>query len=261
VAECFGWQGQRTSIATACSSSGASLGLAAEAIRRGRITAALVVGSEALSRLTYGGFHSLRALAPDTCRPFDLNRRGLVLGEGAGAIVLEDMEAAAARGAPNYGEILGWGWTADGHHMTAPHPEGLGAQQAMQAALKRSGLLPDQIEYINAHGTGTRQNDAAETKAVKSLFGGHSERLKLSSTKSMTGHCLGAAGIIESVSTLLAIGNKTVPPTANLEQADPVCDLDYVPVEAQTMPELKRAMNNVMAFGGNNVALVFQSPS
>lgn len=259
LAEHFGWLGPRISIATACSSSAASLGLAAEAIRHGRVAAAVIVGSEALSRLTYGGFHSLRSMAPDTCRPFDARRQGLILGEGAGAVVLENKAAAEARGAPNYGELLGWGWSADAHHMTAPHPEGKGAGRAMHTALERSGLQPAQIEYINMHGTGTVQNDSAETQAVKSVFGRHAEHLKLSSTKSMTGHCLGAAGIIESVSTLLTLETKVLPPTANLEQPGADCDLDYVPRQAEPCKGLRRAMNNVMAFGGNNVALIFQN--
>lgn len=257
LAAAHNWRGPRFSIATACSSSGTSLGMAADAIRNHRARAFVVVGSESLSRLTYAGFQSLRSIAPDICRPFDRDRKGLILGEGAAALVLEDLESAQARGATIYGEILGWGLSSDGHHMTAPHPEGKGAAKAMGQALARAGISPEDVGYINLHGTGTRHNDLAETKAVKSVFKDHCRNLLLSSTKSMTGHCLGAAGAIESLFTLLALHHGMAPPTANLENPDPACDLNYVPRIAQPVPALRFAMNNVMAFGGNNVALVF----
>lgn len=257
LANTFYFKGLRFSIATACSSSGTSLGMAADAIKNGRADAFLAVGSEALSLLTYAGFHSLRSMSPDLCRPFDQERKGLILGEGAAALILEREECAVRRGAKIYGEILGWGLSSDGYHMTAPDPEGRGAVRAMTQALDRAGLSRDAIGYINLHGTGTQHNDLAETMAVKNLFGAHAHNLLLSSTKSMTGHCLGAAGAIESLVTLLALHYGVVPPTANLTTPDPACDLNYVPQAAQPIPTLKYAMNNVMAFGGNNVALVF----
>ena len=257
LANTYNFKGLRFSIATACSSSGTSLGMAADAIKNGRAEAFLAVGSEALSLLTYAGFHSLRSMSPDVCRPFDKERKGLILGEGAAAIVLEREDRAEKRGAKIYGEILGWGLSSDGYHMTAPDPEGNGAVRAMAQAIDRAGLSKNDIEYINLHGTGTQHNDLAETKAVKNLFGGHAHNLLVSSTKSMTGHCLGAAGAIESLITLLALHHGAVPPTANHVTPDPACDLNYVPLTAQPAPNLKYAMNNVMAFGGNNVALVF----
>ena len=257
VAARHGLKGPRFSIATACSSSGTALGMAADAIGCGRADAYLVVGSEALSLLTYAGFHSLRSMAPDLCCPFDRDRKGLILGEGAAALVLERRDLAAARGARIYGEVLGWGLSSDGHHMTAPHPEGLGAVRAMAQAIARAGIDSDLVGYVNLHGTGTQHNDLAETRAVKNLFGRRARALPLSSSKSMTGHCLGAAGAIESVVTLLALHHETAPPTANLSHPDPECDLDYVPGASRPLPGLRVAMNNVMAFGGNNVALLF----
>ena len=249
-------RGPRFSIATACSSSGTALGMAADLIRSGAVRAALVLGSESLSRLTYGGFSSLRAMAPDLCRPFDSRRQGIILGEGAAAFLLEDADAAQARGAAIHGEVCGWGCTTDAHHMTAPLPDGSGLAQAMSQALVRTGLSPDQIGYINMHGTGTAHNDPSETAAVKSVFGDHARNMVLSSTKSMTGHCLGAAGAIEAVFTLLALKSGMAPPTANLDEPDPACDLDYAPRTPRLIPGLRYAMNNVMAFAGNNISLI-----
>lgn len=251
------WRGPRFSIATACSSSGTSLGMAAAAIKKGRAKAFVVVGSEALSLLTYSGFHSLRSMAPDLCRPFDKNRQGLILGEGAAAIILEREDLAAARSATVYGEFLGWGLSSDAYHMTSPHPEGDGAVRAMAQAVDRSNINPGDIDYANLHGTGTQHNDSAETKAIKNFFGGHAYKMCFSSTKSMTGHCLGAAGAIESLITVLALHHGIAPPTANLSTPDPECDLNYLPKSPRTLPTLRYAMNNVMAFGGNNVALIF----
>jgi 3-oxoacyl-[acyl-carrier-protein] synthase II len=256
LAAAYHLAGPRFSIATACSSSGTGLGLAADLIRDGLARAILVVGSESLSRVTFGGFSSLRAMAPDRCRPFDARRKGIILGEGAAAMVLEDLEAAQHRGAAVLGEILGWGNASDAHHMTSPLPDGSGLARAMTQALTRSGLAPRDIGYVNMHGTGTVYNDTSETAAVKTVFGEHARRLPLSSTKSMTGHCLGAAGIIESVFALLALRHGVVPPTAGLEEPDPACDLDYTPLRARRVPGLAYAVNNVMAFAGNNVSLV-----
>lgn len=260
LAAAYRLTGPRFSIATACSSSGTGLGLAADLIRDGLVTAVLVVGSESLSRVTFGGFSSLRAMAPDRCRPFDAKRQGIILGEGAAAMVLEDRDAARRRGATALGEVLGWGNASDAHHMTSPLPDGSGLARAMRQALARAGLPPEAIGYGNLHGTGTLHNDTAETAAVKAVFGAHAPRLPLSSTKSMTGHCLGAAGIIESVITLLALGSGTIPPTAGLTDPDPACDLDYTPRVARRLPELRYAINNVMAFAGNNISLVLGGP-
>jgi 3-oxoacyl-[acyl-carrier-protein] synthase II len=259
LAAAYRLTGPRFSIATACSSSGTGLGLAADLIRDGSVTAVLVVGSESLSRVTFGGFSSLRAMAPDRCRPFDARRKGIILGEGAAAMILEDMDAARARGAAIHGEVLGWGNASDAHHMTSPLPDGSGLARAMRQALTRSALAPSDIGYGNMHGTGTVQNDTSETEAVKAVFGDHARRLALSSTKSMTGHCLGTAGIIESVFTVMALKTGMAPPTAGLEEPDPACDLDYIPGTARSLPGLRHAVNNVMAFAGNNISLVLRA--
>ncbi len=257
LAATFAFAGPRFSIATACSSSATSLGFAADAIRHGRAKAFMVAGAEGLSRLTYGGFHSLHSIAPERCQPFDKNRKGIFLGEGAGVLILEEWQAAVARQATIYGEVLSWGLSSDAHHMTAPHPEGSGAVQAMNQALERAALSPQDINYINLHGTGTFHNDLAETRAVQQVFADHAAELCLSSTKSMTGHCLGAAGAIESVFSLLALHHQQAPPTAGLETPDEQCPLNYLAKQGKTLPDMKYVMNNVLAFGGNNVALLF----
>lgn len=259
LASTFAFSGPRFSIATACSSSATSLGFAADAIRKGRAKAFMVAGAEGLSRLTYGGFHSLHSIAPERCQPFDKDRKGIFLGEGAGVLILEDLEAAKARGATIYGEVLSWGLSSDAHHMTAPHPDGSGAVVAMEQALGRAGVPPSALDYINLHGTGTQHNDIAESRAVERVFGDHAAELCLSSTKSMTGHCLGAAGAIESVFSLLALHHKEAPPTAGLQSPDEKCRLNYLPGQSKSLPGMKYVMNNVLAFGGNNVALLFGS--
>ncbi len=253
----YGLSGSRLSIATACSSSLTSLGLAFDHIRHQRVKAAVVIGGEGLSRLTYGGFHALRSIAPKLCQPFDKERLGIFLGEGGGCLILEDYDHAVARGAKIYCEVSGWGLSSDGYHMTAPEPGGKGAARAMEMALQQAGLKPCDIGYINMHGTGTLHNDLAETNGVKSVFKGHAGSLSLSSTKAMTGHCLGAAGAIESVFSVLALHHKHCPPTASLTTPDPACDLDYLPLVAKKHKDLKHVMNNVLAFGGNNIAAVF----
>lgn len=253
----YGIIGSRLSVATACSSSLTSLGLGFDHIRNRRVKAAVVVGGEGLSRLTYGGFHALRSIAPELCQPFDLNRSGIFLGEGAGCLILEDYDHAQARGAKIYCEVSGWGLSSDSYHMTAPHPDGRGAQEAMTQALHQASLQPGDIGYINMHGTGTRHNDVAETNGVKGVFGDHAPDLLLSSTKSMTGHCLGAAGAIESVFSVLALHHGHCPPTASLKTPDPDCDLNYLPCVSRTQSSINHVMNNVLAFGGNNVSVVF----
>jgi 3-oxoacyl-[acyl-carrier-protein] synthase II len=257
----YGVTGSRLSVATACSSSLSSLGLGFDHIRNKRVKAAVVVGGEGLSRLTYGGFHALRAIAPEQCQPFDRNRSGIFLGEGGGCLILEDYEHALARGAQIYCEVSGWGLSSDSYHMTAPHPDGRGAQEAMTQALRQSSLQPRDIGYINMHGTGTSHNDLAETNGVKAVFGDHAADLLLSSTKSMTGHCLGAAGAIESVFSVLALHHGHCPPTACLKTPDPACDLNYLPCLSRKQSGMNHVMNNVLAFGGNNVSVVFSKGS
>ncbi len=249
--------GSRLSVATACSSSLTSLGIATDHIRHKRVKAAVVIGGEGLSRLTYGGFHALRSIAPTLCQPFDRERLGIFLGEGGGCLILEDYDHAVVRGARIYCEVSGWGLSSDGYHMTAPQPDGKGADLAMNMALSQAQLAPTDIGYINLHGTGTLHNDLAETNGVKSVFRDHAYTLLLSSTKAMTGHCLGAAGAMESVFSVLALYHKHCPPTASLLTKDPDCDLDYLPLVAKKCLGLKHVMNNVLAFGGNNVAVVF----
>ena len=256
LAETYGLLGPRATIATACSSSATAIGYGLSAIRGGEVDTAIVGGSESLSEVTFGGFNSLRSVDPDCCRPFDLNRQGLSLGEGAGILILEEADQAIRRGAGIYAEILGYGLTADGHHMTAPDPEGRGACRAMEAALKDSGLSPQAVDYINAHGTATPANDAAETKAIKKLLGEKASKTPVSSIKSMVGHCLGAAGAVEAVATVLTVKEGRIPPTIHYETPDPECDLDVVPNQARR-GSVKVALSNSFAFGGNNTALVF----
>lgn len=261
IAERFGLLGPRFSIATACSSSGVSLGLAADALEENEADGFLVVGGESLSLLTAAGFASLKSMDESVCRPFDLRRKGLILGEGAGAILLEPLEKARERGAEIYGILRGWGCSADAYHMTAPHPEGKGSVRAMEHALDDAGMDPGEIGYVNLHGTGTLLNDRAETAAMKAVFSDHARNMFFSSTKSLTGHCLGAAALIESVLSLLCLRSKTVLPTANYQVPDPQCDLGHVPKRPLHVPELTAVMNNTMAFGGNNASLIFSEVS
>lgn len=248
--------GYRATITTACSSSATSIGYASDLIRSGRQDIVVTGGSEALSELTFAGFSSLRVMDPEACRPFDKNRRGLSLGEGAAVLVLENYDLALSRGAVIYAEVMGYAINADAFHMTAPDPEAKGVCSVMARALENAQVEPGQVDYINAHGTGTKANDAMETKAIKEVFGEEQARaLAISSTKSMVGHCLGAAGAVETVATILALTEQLVPPTVNLEVPDPDCDLDYVPTSAREK-KIRFALNNSFAFGGNNTSLV-----
>jgi 3-oxoacyl-[acyl-carrier-protein] synthase II len=217
---------------------------------------AIAGGSESLSEVTFGGFNSLRSVDEGYCRPFDLNRKGLSLGEGAAFLILEEEEHARRRGIKVHAEIRGYGISGDGQHMTAPDPEGKGAARAMQQALQDGGINPEEIDYINAHGTATPANDAAETKAVKKLLGDRAGKVPVSASKSMIGHCLGAAGALEAVATVLAVRDDRIPPTIHYQTPDPECDLDYVPNQAREAV-VKAALSNSFAFGGNNTALVF----
>lgn len=257
LAEKYALLGPRATIATACSSSATAIGYALSSIRAGEVDAAVVGGSESLSQVTFGGFNALRSVDEDCCRPFDLKRRGLSLGEGAGFLVIEEAGRACRRGANIYAEVMGYGLTGDGHHMTAPDPEGDGACRAMEAALQDSGLSPADVEHINAHGTATLANDWAETRAIKKLFGNRAGKIPISSIKSMIGHCLGAAGAVEAVATVLTVKEDRIPPTIHYQTPDPECDLDYVPNQSRTAT-VRVALSNSFAFGGNNTALVFK---
>jgi nodulation protein E len=252
----FGFTGPAFTVSTACSSSNHALGQAFWMVRHGQVEAAVAGGSEAVFSLgVLHAWEAMRVVSPDTCRPFSRDRRGLILGDGGAMLVLEPLESAKARGARIYAELVGFGMSSDAHHITQPSAEG--AARAMRAALADAEVAPEQIGYINAHGTGTPANDATETAAIRSVFGAHAERLLVSSTKSMHGHTLGAAGAIEAVATVLALGGGLIPPTVNFSAPDPACDLDVVPNEPRAA-EVEYALSNSFAFGGLNAVLVFR---
>jgi len=248
--------GPRATVATACSSSATAIGYALSLIRSGEVDVAIAGGSESLSEVTFGGFSSLRSVDENFCRPFDLNRKGLSLGEGAAFLVMEEGERARQRGAKVYAEILGYGLTGDGNHMTAPDPDGNGAFRAMAEALQDSGISPGEVDWINAHGTATPANDLAETRAIKNLFGRRAYQIPVSGIKSMVGHCLGAAGAVEAVASVLSVKEDKIPPTIHYQTPDPECDLDYVPNQSRSRT-VEVALSNSFAFGGNNTVLVF----
>ncbi len=248
--------GPTYTVSTACSSSNHAIGQAFWMVRSGAVEMAITGGSEAVFSLGFlKAWEAMRVVSPDTCRPFSKDRRGLILGEGASMLVLEPLDAARARGAAILGEIVGFGMSSDAFHVTQPSPDG--AARAMRAALSDAGLEPAQIGYINAHGTATIANDAAETTAIRKVFGEHAERLAVSSTKSMHGHTLGAAGAIEAAATLLALRNGILPPTANFTEADPACDLDVIPNIARPA-QVEFALSSSFAFGGLNAVLTFR---
>jgi 3-oxoacyl-[acyl-carrier-protein] synthase II len=258
----FGLCGPNTAVSTACASAAHAIGDALRAIQWGYADVMVTGGSEAaITNMGLGGFISARALSmrnddPQTAsRPFDMDRDGFVLSEGAGVLVLEELERARRRGATLYAEVLGCGSTADAHHITAPHPEGSGAVRAMQLALRDAHLNPDDIQYVNSHGTSTPLGDEAETKAIKQVFGAHARRLVINSTKSMIGHMLGASGGIELLVCALSITQGVVHPTINYQTPDPACDLDYVPNRPREM-RIRRAISNSFGFGGHNCCLV-----
>jgi 3-oxoacyl-[acyl-carrier-protein] synthase II len=258
LANGFGCRGPRLTVSTACSSGANALGLAADWIRSNRVATVLCGGTDSLCRMTYSGFNALQALDRQPCRPFDRDRAGLTLGEGAAMFVFEDWERARQRGARILGEFAGYGVSADAHHLTQPRPDGEGAMRAMRRALDEGGVAIDEIDYVNAHGTGTPLNDVVETRAIKAVFGARADRLPVSSTKSMIGHCLAAAGAIEALASLLALRQQFLPPTANLEQPDPECDLDYVP-QASRSASLCTVLSNSYGFGGNNTSLILRA--
>jgi len=260
----FGLRGPNSCVSTACASGNHAIGESFELIRRGMADVMFAGGAEAvISPLTIGGFGAMKALstrndAPQRAsRPFDKGRDGFVMGEGAGILILEELDHALQRGAKIYAELKGYGMSADAYHMTAPEPEGAGAMASMILALEAAGLHPEEVDYINAHGTSTQAGDASETKAIKGVFGDHAYRLAVSSIKSMTGHLLGAAGGVESVATVLTLHHGVIPPTINYDEPDPECDLDYVPNKARRT-KVRVAFNNSFGFGGTNATLVFQ---
>ncbi|MFL0581230.1 beta-ketoacyl-ACP synthase II [Solibacillus silvestris] len=259
----LGAKGVNSCSVTACASGTNSIGDAFKVIERGDADVMITGGAEApIVTMAVAGFVANTALSlnPDTAtasRPFDKNRDGFVIGEGAGILILEEYEHAKARGAKIYGEVVGYGSTGDAHHITAPAPNGEGAARAMQMAIDDAQVSPDRVGYINAHGTSTPYNDLFETQAVKTVFGDHAYKLAMSSTKSMTGHLLGAAGGIEAIFTVLALKEGILPPTMNLQDPDPECDLDYVP-NASRKAEVEYALSNSLGFGGHNACLLFK---
>ena len=264
VAITFGIKGPNMAVTTACATGLNAIGEAAEMIRRGFIHTAICGGSEAaILPLTVAAFNVMGVLSTRNeepqraSRPFDARRDGFVIGEGAAILVLERLEKAQARGARIYGEVIGYGSSADAYHMAAPAVEGTGAAQAMRMALTDAGLKPHQVDYINAHGTGTALNDVSETAAIRSVFGDYAYQVAVSSTKSMIGHLLGAAGAIEAIACLKALETGLIPPTINYEYPDPACDLDYVPNKARPA-NLQTAMTNSFGLGGHNACLIFR---
>ncbi len=259
----FGAKAINSCSVTACASGTNSIGDAFEVIRRGDADVMITGGAEApITTMSVAGFCANKALSlnPDpktASRPFDAERSGFIIGEGAGIVILEEYEHAVARGAKIYAEVLGYGSTGDAHHITAPAPEGEGAARAMAQAIEEAEISPDQIDYINAHGTSTPYNDEFETMAAKTVFGDHAYKLAMSSTKSMTGHLLGAAGGLEAIFTVKALQEGILPPTINYATEDPKCDLDYVPNEARKV-DIEYAMSNSLGFGGHNASLVFK---
>ena len=249
--------GPKTTFMTACSSGATAIGYARDLIRQEAADVVVCGGTEPLCRITYSAFNALQAVDPEYCKPFDRNRRGLTLGEGAGILILESLDHALSRGAKIYGEVLGCGISCDANHMTAPDPNAAGAVGAMTAALDDAGISHEDVDYINAHGTATPANDRMETRGIKTVFGSRAQRIPVSSTKSMIGHTLGAAGAIEAVVCMLAIEHRFVPPTIHHETPDETCDLDVVPGGAREAA-IEIVLSNSFAFGGNNTCLVFR---
>jgi 3-oxoacyl-[acyl-carrier-protein] synthase II len=260
----FGAKGPNLASCTACSASAHAIGDSFEIIRRGDADVMITGGSEAaITPMSLGGFAALRALSTRNdephraSRPFDKDRDGFVIGEGAGTLILEELGHATRRGAKIYAEIVGYGMSGDAYHITAPSEDGNGGVRVMRMAVKKAGIQPDQVDYINAHGTSTPYNDKLETLAIKTLFGDHARKLVISSTKSMTGHLLGGAGGLEAGISALAVHHQIAPPTINLDHPDPECDLDYVPCKSRPMP-ITYALSNSFGFGGTNAALLFK---
>jgi len=253
----LGLSGPTFTISTACSSANHAIGQAFRLVRHGEAEMAVTGGSEAI--FTIGmlkAWEAMRVIAPDTCRPFSKDRRGMILGEGGAMMILEPFESAKGRGARIYAELCGFGMTSDAHHLTQPTVDG--PARAMRGALREAGLAPEEVGYVNAHGTGTPGNDPVESKAIREVFGAHADKLGVSSTKSMHGHALGAAGALEAIATALAIRHGILPPTANYNERDPECDLDYIPNEPRTQ-QVGAALSNSFAFGGLNAVIAFRA--
>jgi 3-oxoacyl-[acyl-carrier-protein] synthase II len=260
----FGAKGPNSTAVTACATGSHSIGDSFRHIKLGHADAMIAGGTESvITPLGIGGFNAMKALStrndePERAsRPFDVDRDGFVMGEGSGVVVLETLESAEQRGARIYAEVVGYGMTGDAYHMTSPAPEGEGAARCMKLTLDDAGVSPDVVDYINAHGTATKQGDELETMAIKNVFGDHAYKLTVSSTKSMTGHLLGAAGGVEGIACILAIRDSVVPPTINLENPDPECDLDYAP-NVLKKRTVNYAMSNSFGFGGTNACLLFR---
>lgn len=253
----LGLSGPTFTVSTACSSANHAIGQAFRLVSHGEAEMAMTGGSEAM--FTIGmlkAWEAMRVIAPDTCRPFSKDRRGMVLGEGGAMMVLEPLEAAKARGAKIYAELCGFGMTSDAHHLTQPTVDG--PARAMRGALREAGIAPEEVGYVNAHGTGTPGNDPVESKAIREVFGAHADKLGVSSTKSMHGHALGAAGALEAIATVLAMRHGILPPTANYNERDPECDLDYIPNQSRTQ-QVGAAISNSFAFGGLNAVIAFRA--
>ncbi len=260
----YGAKGPNTCVVTACATGGHCIGDAFRAIVYGDADAMITGGTEAnITPLTVGGFNAMKALSTQNdqpekaCRPFEKNRNGFVIAEGAGIVILEELEFARKRNARIYAELIGYGYTGDAYHITAPSPDGDGAIRCMRMAIKDAGLNLEEVDYINAHGTSTQLNDLTETIAIKKVFGEHAKKIPISATKSMTGHLLGAAGSTEAIFTILALRDGILPPTINYEEPDPECDLDYVPNVAREQ-KVKIGMSNAFGFGGTNATLIFK---
>jgi 3-oxoacyl-[acyl-carrier-protein] synthase II len=258
VAEAFGFEGPRGCIVAACSSSTIAIGRGVEAIRSGRADAVLAGGTDALSRLTYSGFNLLRLMDPIPCRPFDRSRAGMNIGEGAGILVLEDLERARKRGATIYAELAGHSLACEAFHPTAPEPEGRPVAAVVSLALRDAGINPDEVQHINAHGTATPQNDAAEARGFRRLFGNRVDRIPVTSIKSMIGHCLGAAGAVEAAALALTIARGAIPPTIHHAETDGDCRIDVVANEAREQ-RVRCGVSTSLGFGGNDSAIVLRA--
>ncbi|MBM4055605.1 MAG: beta-ketoacyl-[acyl-carrier-protein] synthase family protein [Planctomycetes bacterium] len=256
LAKYFNFEGPAMISLNACSSGNHAIAWAYDRLMDNKLDVAMVGGGDMIPQTEFTHFHNLKALAPDKCQPFDKNRKGLMIGEGAGILIMERYEYAKKRGATIIAEMAGYGLSCDGFHMTAPHPEGDGAVKCMSDALKMAKINPLDIGYINAHGTGTPHNDKTETAAIKRVFGGRAYKIPCSSTKSMIGHLMGAASAVESVICCLVLRHGIIPPTINYETPDPECDLDIVPNVAREV-KVSRIVNNSFAFGGNNATTIF----
>lgn len=258
VSEEFELEGPTVLIPTACSAGNYAISYAFDLIRSGRADIMIAGGAEPFSKVLHIGFARMMLLAPERCQPFDRERKGLLVSEGAGFLVLEEYDHAKKRSANIYGEILGYGLSCDAYHMAAPEPEGRGAAEALQKALNSAKLNPEDIQYISAHGTGTKTNDLVETKAVKKVFGPLAKGIPISSIKSMIGHTMGASGAIEAVLCALVLQRKIIPPTINYIEPDPLCDLDYVPNTARDL-SVSKIVSNAYGFFGNNGSIIFAS--